>query len=37
MIRSLNIVNDHLGSLLNSLWTDNFVLVEILGFSKSVM
>ena len=34
MIRNFNIENDHLGGLLNSFWTEDLVLVEILGFFK---
>lgn len=37
MIKNFNIANDHLGGLLNSFWTDNFVLVETLDFSKCFM
>ena len=36
-IKNFNKPNDHLGSLLNSFWTDDFVLVKILAFSKCFM
>ena len=34
MIRNFNITNDHFDGLLNSLWTDDLVLIEILDFFK---
>lgn len=37
MIRNFNVANDHLGGLLNSFWTDSFVLVETLAFSECTM
>ena len=37
MIKNFNMANDHLGGLLNSFWTVDFVLVKTLAFSKCFM
>ena len=37
MISSLSIVNRNFGGLLNRFFTDSFVTVETLDFSKGIM